>query len=117
MKTIQELYQEVLGSEELKQEFLSLKPGEIEGFAASHGCEATLDDIKAFFESKKESGALSDAELEQIAGGKSSDLAEAGWSCSTYGFGCLYSVIKSLVTGEVGTAIEGEGMLCSNFTL
>lgn len=71
MKTIEELYNEVMASEEMKKEFLTLKPEEVEGFAEKHGCQATLDEIKAFLTEKSTaSGEISDDELEQIAGGK-----------------------------------------------
>ena len=71
MKTIEELYNEVMASEEMKKEFLTLKPEEVEGFAEKHGCKATLDEIKTFLTEKSTaSGELSDDELEQIAGGK-----------------------------------------------
>ena len=113
MKTIEELYSEVLASEELKKEFLALKPEEVEGFAAKYGCKASLDEIKAFFEAKKnQAGALSDEEMDQIAGGKTAELGEAAWSFGTLGIGCIGSVVKSLALGNVGTGIEGKGMLC-----
>ena len=113
MKTIEELYKEVLASEELKKEFLSLKPEEVESFAAKYGCKASLDEIKAFFEAKKsQTGALSDDELDQIAGGKNASEREAAWSIASFGFGCFGTVLKSLYSGNVGTAIEGDGMLC-----
>ena len=113
MKTLEELYSEVLASEELKKEFLSLKPEEVEGFAAKYGCKASLDEIKAFFETKKnQAGELCDAELDQIAGGKEYSGTEAFVSILGFGVGCAIAVGISLATGEVGTAIEGKGMLC-----
>ena len=33
MKTLEEFYNEVMASEELKKEFCALKPDEVEGFA------------------------------------------------------------------------------------
>ena len=113
MKTLEELYNEVLASEELKKEFLSLKPGEVEGFAAKNGCKASLDEIKAFFEAKKnQTGELSDEELDQVAGGKTAEGWEAILSGFSLGTVCAVMVLVSLGTGDVGTAIEGEGMLC-----
>ena len=113
MKTIEELYNEVLASEELKKEFLSLKPEEVEGFAAKYGCKASLDEIKAFFEAKKnQAGELSDADLDQVAGGKSADGLEALASAFSVGLACVYLVMESLTWANVGTAIQGEGMLC-----
>lgn len=74
MKTIEELYNEVIASEELKKEFASLKPEQLEGFAEKYGCKATLDEIKTFLaEHIPNSESLSDEELTQIAGGKGSE--------------------------------------------
>ena len=116
MKTLEELYNEVIASEELKKEFLSLKPEEVEGFAAKYGCKASLDEIKAFFEAKKnQTGELSDAELDQVAGGKKANEGEAIYSAYTIGLGCVFVVFESLANGNVGTAIEGDRMLCEIF--
>lgn len=86
MKTIEELYNEVMASEELKKECISLKPEEVESFAEKHGCKATLDEIKAFLtEKSKAFGELSDDEIEQVAGGKgedSEDYKDNGWRLS-----------------------------------
>ena len=113
MKTLEELYNEVLASEELKKEFLALKPEEVEGFAAKYGCKASLAEIKAFFAVKKsQTGALSDAELDQIAGGKGKNDDEMFLSIAGLGLLCLVDVFISLGTGNVGTAIEEDMMLC-----
>ena len=113
MKTLEELYNEVLASEELKKEFLSLKPENVEGFAATHGCKASFDEIKAFFEAKKnQAGELSDDELDQIAGGKGADGREAIISIVTGGIGCYIKAMESLITGNNGTDIKGDKMLC-----
>ena len=115
MKTLEELYNEVLASEELKKEFLSLKPGEVEGFAAKYGCKASLDEIKAFFEAKKsQAGALSDDELDQIAGGKGFDPLEALGSMVTLGYGCALIALMSVVdpNSHAGINIQGDHMLC-----
>ena len=110
MKTIEELYKEVMASEELKKEFLTLKPEEVEGFAKKNGCEATFADIKAFLEEKaKAEGELSDDELDQVAGGKSEDLGEDVFSVVTTSLGCAIGVPSSI---SYGTGIEVEGMIC-----
>ena len=71
MKTLEELYKEVMANDELKKEFCSLLPEEVEGFAEKHGCKATLDEVKAFLiEKSKAEGEVSEEEVEQIAGGK-----------------------------------------------
>ncbi len=72
MKTLNELYNEVITSEELVKELESLNSkDEILTFAAKHGCDTTLDEIMAFLEEKQKAfGELSEEELEQVAGGK-----------------------------------------------
>ena len=114
MKTLNELYTEVTASDALKAEFLALKtPEDIVAFAKKNGCDATLDDIKAFFEEKqKSSGELNEEELEQVAGGKGANLDEGFLSTLSLGFLCFVNVLISLANGKVGTAIEGEEMLC-----
>ena len=116
MKTLNELYTEVIVSDALKAEFLALKtPEEIVTFAKKNGCDATLDDIKTFFEEKqKASGELSEDDLEQVAGGKSATDSEAVLSMVLVGLGCLTQFLDSLLRGKVGTAIEGEGVLCDD---
>lgn len=83
MKTIEELYNQVIASEDLKKEFLALKPEEVEGFSEKHGCKATLDEIKAFLTEKSAAaGELSDEELQQVAGGKSGkDIVIISFTC------------------------------------
>jgi len=114
MKTLNELYTEVTASDTLKAEFLALKtPEEIVAFAKKNGCDATQDDIKALFEEKqKAAGELSEAELEQVAGGKSATFNEALVSIFSLGIWCSMEAIRSAQDGKTGTAIEGEGMLC-----
>ena len=115
MKTLDELYAEVMNSEELKNEFLTLKaPEDIVAFAAKNGCTATLDEIKAFFEEKaKAAGELSEDDLAQVAGGKGFNISEALWSTFTAGILCAINVLQSVSGGKVGTAIEGDYMLCT----
>ena len=116
MKTLNELYTEVINSEELKNEFLTLKaPEDVVAFAAKYGCTATLDEIKTFFEEKAQAaGELSEDELAQVAGGKSFDLCEAVGSIATLGIECAVTAIMSAAkkNGRCGTAIKGEGMIC-----
>ena len=113
MKTIEELYKEVLASEELKKEFLALKPEKVEGFAAKYGCEAKFEEIKAFFEAKKtQNGELSDDDMDQVAGGKGGDRDEAIESVVTLGIGCALWALVSVIDGNAGTSIEGDHLLC-----
>ena len=117
MKTLDELYTEVMNSEELKNEFLTLKaPEDVVAFAAKHGCTATLDEIKAFFEEKAQAaGELSEDDLAQVAGGKSAHLTEGILSAATLGIMCGLLVVASTLGdgGRSGTAIKGKGMLCA----
>ena len=114
MKTLNELYTEVTASDALKAEFLALKtPEDIVAFAKKNGCDATLDDIKTFFEEKqKSSGELNEEDLEQVAGGKGTNLGEIVLSAGTVGLGCALLVAFSAAAGKAGTAIKGNGMLC-----
>ena len=92
MKTIEELYNEVMASEEMKKEFLALKPEEVEGFAEKYGCKATFEEIKAFLTEKNtSSGELSDDEIEQVAGGKTTEEEKnLLLSLYTIGYYCLF---------------------------
>ena len=117
MKTLQELYTEIMNSNALKTEFLTLTtPEEIVAFAEKNGCTATLQEIKAFFEEQAAAtGELTDAELAQVAGGKSVMWQEALISVLSVGTYCAGFAIAS-ATGskgrKCGTGIKGEGVLC-----
>ena len=100
MKTLNELYTEVAASDALKNEFLALK---------------TPEDIVAFFEEKqKASGELSEEDLEQVAGGKSASWGEGIYSAVTGGWGCGFIAVISILTGQHGKDIVGDGMLCAS---
>lgn len=72
--TLDELYQQVLASDELKESLASaVEKGEIVAWAAEHGVEATEDDLRAYAYHAQASSAdaaeLTDSELEEVAGG------------------------------------------------
>ena len=73
-KTIADVYEEVIASAELREEYLAAEQqGEdaIVAFAAAHGCEATAEEILEFLKAKlAEEGELSLDDLDQVAGGK-----------------------------------------------
>jgi len=71
-KTINEIYEEVMKSDLLKQGFLAAeKTGTLKAFAEKLGCEAGVEEIQAFLKSKlNEDKELSLDELDQVAGGK-----------------------------------------------
>ncbi len=75
--TIEELYKKVIADEELRKACAAAaKDGKVAEFLSENGCTSTKEEIKAFFESKKE---LSDDELDAVSGGdcQVSDLDEA----------------------------------------
>ena len=119
MKTLQELYVEVMNSDALKTEFLALTtPEQVVAFAEKNGCTATVEEIKAFFEEQAAAtGELTDAELAQVAGGKSVMWQEALISVLSVGTYCAGFAIAS-ATGskgrKCGTGIKGEGVLCGD---
>ena len=72
MKTIQELYTEVMANQELKKKFIeAAKAGKQADFLKEHGCEASVEEVAAFLKAQAEEDApLSMDELENSAGGK-----------------------------------------------
>ena len=76
MKTLQDLYTEVMASEELKKAFAqAAKDNKVADFLKAQGCDATEDEFKAFLvEKAKDDKALSDDELENVAGGWSTSF-------------------------------------------
>ena len=93
MKTLQELYKEVIASEELKKEFMEASKDEknVEEFQKKHGCDATFDELKAFFEEKSK-GELNEDEVEAVAGGKG-DSGAIALSVFTLVVGCVTYVV------------------------
>ena len=117
MKTLNELYTEVAASDELKSEFLALKtPEDLVNFAKKNGCDATLDEIKAFFEEKqKAAGELSEAELEQVAGGKGTAAGiamDAILSIVSVGVWCAIRLADSATAYENKDILQGQGIYC-----
>ena len=121
MKSIQELYSEVMGSQELKEQFIeAAKAGKQEAFLKEHGCEATMEEVQAFLEAKQnEDAPLSVDELENAAGGKCSRVGkEIALSIGGLGVGCALVALESAHNGHVGKKYEeDEGRLCSTTSL
>ena len=116
MKTLQELYNEVIKSEELKKEFLEAgKNGKAEEFIKAHGCDATMDEIKVFLEEQaKADKELSAEELENVAGGCNGIISdETVISIVSIGIACATTAVYSAITGHVGQETDSEGRLCS----
>ena len=116
MKTIQELYSEIMASQELKAQFIeAANTGKQEEFLKAHGCEATLQEVQAFLEAKQsEDAPLSFDELENAAGGCSEET-EIGLSIGTLGLACVGMALQSAVanTRHVGMREGDEGRLCT----
>ena len=79
MKTLQELYEEVIASDEMKTEFSeSTKTEEdVMAFLKKYDCPASMDELKDLLKEKmaEGSGELNAEDLKQVAGGKTVDPA------------------------------------------
>ncbi|MBR5091517.1 MAG: hypothetical protein IK093_19010 [Ruminiclostridium sp.] len=90
MKTLQELYSEIIKNDELKKQFTeAAKSGTTVDFAKANGVETTMDEIKGFLEGvHKADGELDPSELENAAGGtcvSSNNSDEPNWSSLSIG--------------------------------
>ena len=53
MKTLQQLYTEILGSDEMKKSFAeAARDGKISEFLKAQGCEATTEEVQTFLKEK-----------------------------------------------------------------
>ena len=103
MKTLQEMYNEIIADEELKKAFLeAAENGKIVEFAQAQGCEASPEEITAFAEKAmgktSENGVLSDEELENVAGGCGSKKQQKFVYCEHCGYFNYYSPGESKPT-------------------
>lgn len=71
MKSLQELYNEVMADEDLRRQYFDAKKtGKQIEFAREHGCDPTKEEYEALrTEQDSEDEALSFDELESVAGG------------------------------------------------
>ena len=122
MKNIQELYNEVMGDQTLKSQFIeAAKAGRLTDFLKEHGCGATKEDVAVFLKAKvKEDAPLSASELENASGGKctSGTAIEMAYSILTMGTGCAMASVVSLIGEDVGTMHKGQqnekdGRICN----
>ena len=115
MKQLQELYTEIIGSDELKKAYLeAAKGGKIAEFLKAQGCEATEEEIKAFLKEKADHP-LSDADLDSVAGGGCSGETETEiyLSVASLGIGCAVAAGISAKHGHVGRKEGEEKRLCN----
>ncbi len=86
MKTIEQLLEEVKASDVLKKDLadaLAKKDkAALEAFLKDNGCEASIEEAKQFLQEKsaemQKNGELSEAELEQVAGGSEMVIVTLG---------------------------------------
>ena len=115
MKTLQDLYKEIINSDELKKAFLeAAKAGKALEFIKAQGCETTEEELKAFL--SKQSGELSDDELDNAAGGGCNDetMVEGFMSVFSAGLYCALTAVASAADGYVGQMGPEDGRLCTN---
>ena len=81
MKTIQELCNEVMASEELKEELKEAsQKGKVDEFLKQHDCNATTDELMSFLEGMQgENEDLSLDDLELVAGGNTGSETFSCW--------------------------------------
>ena len=117
MKTLQELYNEIIANDGLKNAFVeAVNDDKAVEFAREHGVETTLDEIKAFLEaSKPQEGELAPEEMENAAGGTCNKKTggEFVLSAFTFGAGCAGYALESALRGKVGQDDDDEGRLCN----
>ena len=96
MKTLEELYKEVMENEELKKEFLEASKDEeaIKAFLEKNGCEAGIEDLQTFIQ-EKAIVEISDEDLDYVAGGKGSAGETVIVSLSLLGILCISKAIES----------------------
>lgn len=74
MKTLENLYNEILKSNELKTAFANaVKENKVAEFLKANDCDATLEETTEFLKGIQKSGELSDDELDNVAGGLTAD--------------------------------------------
>lgn len=119
MSMMQELYTKVAGNSALQEKFNQiLKDADNVGtsateqklldFAQAEGYEISIEEMGAFFQSLSENraGELSDMELDQVAGGKSTQGTQSIYiSVVTLGLVCAVgSVVAELIPNNGGCA-------------
>jgi len=96
MKTAQELYNEIVASDELKKAFVeAMKADKIEDFLKLHDCKATVEEVKEFIEAKASEDTpieLSETELKQVAAG--SGIHSETCYCTGNTCGCSNTCIR-----------------------
>ena len=120
MKTIQELYDEVLANQELKEKLVAaMKAGKQEEFLKDCGCGATVEEVAAFlWEKAREDAPISLDELDNASGGgcmyTMNTTEETFLSVLSIGLGCAARAAISAAKGHVGMQEGDSGRLCNH---
>lgn len=79
MKTLQEMYDEIMASDDEKRAFVeAVKSDSVADFLKQHGCDAAEEDLQEFLDGKAADDApleLSIEELKSVAGGTESVIS------------------------------------------
>ena len=96
MKTAQELYSEIIASNEQKKAFVeAMKADKIEDFLRANDCEATAEEVREYIETKAAEDTpieLSEDELKQVAAG--SGIHSETCYCTGKTCGCSNTCIR-----------------------
>ncbi len=102
--TLQEMYNKVMASDELKKSFAEAAQdkGKLAEWLKANGSNATIEQVSEFLKSKQTSGEVSDDELENVAGGTSSEdiTSYTMLSIVTAGTACAGMAIVSEATED-----------------
>ena len=103
MKTLEQLYSEVIQSEELKKEFAEAAKAKetLEAFLKAHECAAGIGELQAFLKNKAIVD-VSDEEIDTVAGGKSGEDLMYDVLFSTTVIGCVIGPVMSEVYKSEG---------------
>ena len=92
MKTLQELYEEVKASDDLKKALAeAVKAEKVTDFLKAHDCDATFDELKEFVAEKTAQDKpikLNDDELDMVAGGTIGTSDTTPYICSEWCNAC-----------------------------
>ena len=121
LRTIQELYDEIMANGDLKARFIeAAKAGKQEAFLKEQGCEATMEEVAAFLKAKgREDAPLSLDQMENTAGGACNGITGVETVLSVFGVAGLLCAGLAIASAagangkHVGQQNDEEGRLCN----
>ncbi len=104
--TLQEMYDKVTASEELKKSFAEAAQDKekLKEWLTANGSSATVEQVGEFLKAKQASGELSDDELEKVAGGKNCD--KVVMSVTSLGMLCAFTAAASELSSSAGECLD-----------